>query len=82
VRLEAHRDHDLLIVGGEDHKTGQADDTRACFERVEHVARERVPEIELTHRWSGQSIETPDGLPYIGRMTDHQYTPRGSAATG
>jgi len=82
VRLEAHRDHDLLIVGGEDHKTGQADNTRACFDRVEHVARERVPEIELTHRWSGQVIETPDGLPYIGRMTDHQYAATGFCGNG
>jgi len=82
VRLEAHRDHDLLIIGGEDHKTGQADDTRARFEQVEHVARERVPEIELTHRWSGQVIQTPDGLPYIGRMTDHQYAATGFCGNG
>lgn len=82
VRLEAHRDHDLLIVGGEDHKTGQADDTRNCFERLEAIARERVPDIELTHRWSGQVIETPDGLPYIGRMTDHQYAATGFAGNG
>jgi glycine/D-amino acid oxidase-like deaminating enzyme/nitrite reductase/ring-hydroxylating ferredoxin subunit len=82
VRLEAHRDHDLLIVGGEDHKTGQADDTQACFERVEQVARERVPDIELTHRWSGQVIETPDGLPYIGQMTEHQYAATGFGGNG
>ena len=82
VRLEPHRDHDLLIVGGEDHKTGQADDTRACFERVERLARERVPDIQLTHRWSGQIIETPDGLPYIGRMTDHQYAATGFCGNG
>jgi glycine/D-amino acid oxidase-like deaminating enzyme/nitrite reductase/ring-hydroxylating ferredoxin subunit len=82
VRLEPHRDHDLLIVGGEDHKTGQADDTAACFERVEGVARERVPDIELTHRWSGQVIQTSDDLPYIGRMTDHQYASTGFCGNG
>ena len=36
-----------------------------------------VPDVDITHRWSGQVIETPDGLPYIGRTADHQY-----AATG
>lgn len=82
VRLVRGETHDVVIVGGEDHKTGQADDTRACFERVEQIARERVPDIELTHRWSGQVIEAPDGLPYIGRMTDHQYTATGFCGNG
>jgi glycine/D-amino acid oxidase-like deaminating enzyme/nitrite reductase/ring-hydroxylating ferredoxin subunit len=82
MRLEPHRDHDLLILGGEDHKTGQADDTTARYERLERFARERVPEIELTYRWSGQVIETPDGLPYIGKMTDHQYAATGFAGNG
>jgi glycine/D-amino acid oxidase-like deaminating enzyme/nitrite reductase/ring-hydroxylating ferredoxin subunit len=82
VRLEAHRDHDLLIFGGEDHKTGQTDHASACFLRLEQAARARVPEIEFTHRWSGQVIETPDGLPYIGRMTDHQYAATGFGGNG
>ena len=30
VRLDPQRDHDLVIFGGEDHKTGQATDTEAC----------------------------------------------------
>src|SRR6185312_12048861 len=33
--------HDVLIVGGEDHKTGQADDFAARFERLEAWTRER-----------------------------------------
>jgi Rieske Fe-S protein len=41
-----------------------------------------VPHIELTHRWSGQVIETPDGLPYIGRSADHQYAATGYAGNG
>jgi glycine/D-amino acid oxidase-like deaminating enzyme/nitrite reductase/ring-hydroxylating ferredoxin subunit len=82
VRLEAHRDHDVLIVGGEDHKTGQAVETGAHLAEVERVARERVPDIELTHRWSGQVIQTPDGLPYIGRMADHQYAATGFNGNG
>jgi glycine/D-amino acid oxidase-like deaminating enzyme/nitrite reductase/ring-hydroxylating ferredoxin subunit len=82
IRLEPHRDHDLLIVGGEDHKTGQVENTDECFERVEGVARERVPDIQLTHRWSGQVIETPDGVPYIGRMADHQYAATGFCGNG
>jgi len=58
---------DLLIVGGEDHKTGQADDFEERFERLEAWARERFPQIQsVDFRWSGQVLEPVDGLAFIG----------------
>jgi len=61
-------DRELLIVGGEDHKTGQADQARPRFDRLEAWARERFPMIrEVVYRWSGQVRETIDGLGFIGR---------------
>ena len=82
VRIESQRDFDLMIVGGEDHKTGQATDTDACYQRIEDAAIRMIPGIELTHRWSGQVIETPDGLPYIGSMANHQYAATGFSGNG
>ena len=82
LRVEPHRDHDVVIFGGEDHKTGQQEDTEACYRRLEEQLRAIVPDVELTHRWSGQVIETPDGLPYIGRSADHQYSATGYAGNG
>ncbi|HWM27496.1 MAG TPA: FAD-dependent oxidoreductase [Woeseiaceae bacterium] len=82
LRIDPQRDHDVVIFGGEDHKTGQVEDTEACFRRLEDRLRAMVPTIELTHRWSGQVIETPDGLPYIGRSADHQYSSTGYAGNG
>ena len=73
---------DLVIYGGEDHKTGQASDTNACYDRLERALIDRVPRISLSHRWSGQVIETPDGLPYIGRFADHQHAATGFAGNG
>jgi Rieske Fe-S protein len=46
------------------------------------MLRTRASDIELTHRWSGQVIETPDGLPYIGRMADRQLAATGFAGNG
>src|SRR5262245_46855715 len=58
---------DLLIVGGEDHKTGQAADQWERFDRLTTWARERFPIIEeIAYRWSGQVMETVDGLAFIG----------------
>jgi len=82
LRLEPLGDEDIVIFGGEDHKTGQASDTNVCFQRLEKALAAMLPDIELTHRWSGQVIETPDGLPYIGKMADHQYAATGFAGNG
>jgi Rieske Fe-S protein len=72
----------VIIVGGEDHKTGQADNTASCYERLERTLKTIAPAADVTHRWSGQVIETPDGLPYIGRSADHQYIATGFAGNG
>jgi glycine/D-amino acid oxidase-like deaminating enzyme/nitrite reductase/ring-hydroxylating ferredoxin subunit len=82
LRIDPQREHDLVILGGEDHKTGQASDTNACHTSLEQALLKKIPEIVLTHRWSGQVIETPDGLPYIGKMADHQYAATGFAGNG
>jgi len=82
LRLERDRDDDLVIFGGEDHKTGQASQTNACYQRLEATLKAMIPGIDVTHRWSGQVIETADGLPYIGQMADHQYAATGFAGNG
>ncbi len=59
---------DVLIVGGEDHKTGQAETQSHPYARLEAWARVRFPMIrEVRFRWSGQVMETIDGLAFIGR---------------
>ena len=61
-------EEDLLIVGGEDHKTGQADDTDQRHARLEAWARKRFPMMgPIEYTWSGQVMETIDGLAFIGR---------------
>jgi glycine/D-amino acid oxidase-like deaminating enzyme/nitrite reductase/ring-hydroxylating ferredoxin subunit len=82
LRVEPHRDFDFVIFGGEDHKTGQADDTNACYERLERTLMKIIPGLEPTHRWSGQVIETPDGLPYIGDTAPHQFAATGFSGNG
>jgi glycine/D-amino acid oxidase-like deaminating enzyme/nitrite reductase/ring-hydroxylating ferredoxin subunit len=68
VRIQQSGDSDVLIVGGEDHKTGQADDMAERYRRLEEWTRERFPMIEAVEfRWSGQVMEPVDGLGFIGR---------------
>lgn len=81
-RIEPQGDADVVIFGGEDHKTGQARDTNECHECLERALMSVIDDVELTHRWSGQVIETADGLPYIGETAAHQYVATGYSGNG
>lgn len=59
--------YDLLIVGGEDHKTGQKNDGRRRFKALERWTRARFRIGEIEYRWSGEVMEPIDGLAFIGR---------------
>jgi glycine/D-amino acid oxidase-like deaminating enzyme/nitrite reductase/ring-hydroxylating ferredoxin subunit len=70
VRIQPQNDTtDLLIIGGEDHKTGQyPDNDDTPFTRLEHWARENFPMIgDIKYRWSGQVQEPADGVAFIGK---------------
>ena len=61
-------DHDFLIVGGADHKSGKADDAKARYEALEAWIRNLVPDLgAVTHRWSGQVLDTIDYASFTGR---------------
>ncbi|MDQ1613390.1 MAG: hypothetical protein QOG00_3321 [Pyrinomonadaceae bacterium] len=78
--------YDVLIVGGEDHKTGQADDAEERFRRLEEWTRERFPQVEsFEFRWSGQVMEPVDGLAFIGRNPldkENVYIATGDSGNG
>jgi glycine/D-amino acid oxidase-like deaminating enzyme/nitrite reductase/ring-hydroxylating ferredoxin subunit len=61
-------DTEILLVGGEDEKTGQAEKGGRPFKKLEAWTRQRFSSIgEIVGRWSGQIIEPVDGLAHIGR---------------
>jgi len=77
---------DLLIVGGEDHKTAQASDTEERFAALDAWMRQHYPAAgALEYRWSGQVMETQDGLGFIGRNpmdADNIYVATGDSGMG
>jgi Rieske Fe-S protein len=57
-----------MIIGGEDHRTGQAGDEASRFDLIEAWARSLWPTLgKRVGFWSGQIIEPADSLAFIGR---------------
>jgi glycine/D-amino acid oxidase-like deaminating enzyme/nitrite reductase/ring-hydroxylating ferredoxin subunit len=67
VRSSHHDEREMLIVGGEDHRTGDDGHPEGRWDQLEAWARARVPDAgAVVARWSGQVMEPADGLGFIG----------------
>jgi glycine/D-amino acid oxidase-like deaminating enzyme/nitrite reductase/ring-hydroxylating ferredoxin subunit len=85
VRLARDGDQEVLIVGGEDHKTAQAFNFEERFKNLEEWTRDRFPDVrEVTDRWSGQVMEPVDAMAYIGRNPNDEnvYIATGDSGNG
>jgi glycine/D-amino acid oxidase-like deaminating enzyme/nitrite reductase/ring-hydroxylating ferredoxin subunit len=85
-RLDPSRLDEILIVGGEDHKTGQEDDADERFKRLEDWTRERFPMVKgIDFRWSGQVMEPVDYMAFIGKnpgADEHIFIATGDSGNG
>jgi glycine/D-amino acid oxidase-like deaminating enzyme/nitrite reductase/ring-hydroxylating ferredoxin subunit len=86
VRLHpATAKSDWLIVGGGDHKSGEADDADIRFAAIEAWMRNLLPRLgKETHRWSGQVMNPVDFMAFTGRNpgNDHVYVHTGDSGQG
>jgi glycine/D-amino acid oxidase-like deaminating enzyme/nitrite reductase/ring-hydroxylating ferredoxin subunit len=88
IRLEKCEgyQYEVLLVGGEDHKTGQNDNPEHSYTKLENWMRKRFPDAgRVLFRWSGHVMEPVDGLAYIGRNPmdkDNVYVVTGHSGNG
>jgi glycine/D-amino acid oxidase-like deaminating enzyme/nitrite reductase/ring-hydroxylating ferredoxin subunit len=82
LRVDRRKGFDYAIFGGHDHKTGTAKNTETIFRDVARDLLKMAPEARIDHRWSGQVIVTPDGLPYIGPNEEDQFIATGYNGNG
>jgi glycine/D-amino acid oxidase-like deaminating enzyme len=71
VRIQSVHDdnnkNDLLIIGGEDHKTGDLGyRPEDRFDKLIAWAKARFPIEDMIYRWSGQVMEPKGSLAFIG----------------
>jgi glycine/D-amino acid oxidase-like deaminating enzyme/nitrite reductase/ring-hydroxylating ferredoxin subunit len=79
IRQLPTADGELLMVGGESHKTGQAD-TAERFQRLAAWASANFEVESFEYRWATQDAIPYDSVPMIGRL--HPFTENLLVATG
>lgn len=73
VRTVKDNADEILIVGGKDHKVGQANDMKERWKELETWTRNNFKDIgEKKYEWSGQIWEPGDGIAFIGRATNNE----------
>lgn len=80
LRNQITADGELILVGGQHHKTGQGPDTVKHYEALTDFAHEIFTVENVPYRWSTQDCMTLDSLPYVGQFTLN--TPNLYVATG
>lgn len=72
IRYTPVNGEQLLIIGGEKHKTGQGIDTMKHYEALEAFAEEVFGIKDYAYRWSAQDLITVDNLPFIGQFSSER----------
>lgn len=85
MRTCINGDSELLIVGGEHHKTGHGTDLHEHYEALRKFAQSSFDVIDIPYRWSAQDYTAMDEIPITGHLTsrkDRIYLATGFAKWG
>lgn len=69
LRSQRYEDGEMILVGGEHHKTGSEEHTSIHYENLGKYANETFDVQEVLYRWSTQDCMTVDDVPYVGYLT-------------
>ncbi|QQD12744.1 FAD-dependent oxidoreductase [Sphingobacterium sp. UDSM-2020] len=85
-RKATYQNQNILLVGGQDHKTGQHPNPEFNFVILEAFVRKHYAVEEVVYRWSSQYYDSTDGLPYIGyfpgKKSKQQFVATGYSGNG
>lgn len=84
IRKTYNGNEAVAIGQGDTHYTGRRENMHECFENITSFINDEVGVDKILARWSAQDYETPDGIPFIGRIgkNSHIYVAAGFAKWG
>ncbi|WP_409367151.1 FAD-dependent oxidoreductase [Lysinibacillus sp. 38-6] len=68
IRTTTINDEHYLLLGGANHIAGETAHTEPYYDAIQNEMKVHFGQEPL-YRWSAQDIETPDMVPYVGRIT-------------
>ena len=71
VRPHPTGDQSLVLVGGQNHRTGHAENEFERYRKLEREARSKFDVESIEYRWSTQDYTSVDGVPFVGRLAPH-----------
>jgi glycine/D-amino acid oxidase-like deaminating enzyme/nitrite reductase/ring-hydroxylating ferredoxin subunit len=85
VRPQPNADESLVLLGGQNHRTGHGGSTIQRYRTLEREARARFDVESIEYRWSTQDYVSVDGVPFVGKHVpwgDHVYVATGFGGWG
>lgn len=80
LRSLKHGDDEIVLIAGENHRTGSEVKTNVHYDNLSKFAKETFDLQGILYRWSTQDYITADNVPYAGYLTSK--TSRVFTATG
>src|SRR5699024_1508437 len=72
LRSVTINDEEMVLVIGENHKTGQGKDTTEYYQALSDFGEHVFNWEKISYRWSAQDLTTLDKVPYIGEITSNE----------
>ncbi len=73
-RIQRTSEGDMVMLGGESHRTGNGKSTFPHYAALEHYAKILYKDPRILYRWSTQDCIPLDNVPYIGHYSDNTET--------
>ena len=82
MRVDRVDGHAEIVLGGHDRQPSRRSGDRQAFDALDATLTSRFPGARVTHQWTGQIVESHDGLPCIGEVGTRRFTATGFGHNG
>lgn len=82
LRVDRYDEHVEFILGGHDRDRSSRGEERLSFASMASTLSECFSDLAITHQWTGQVIESHDGLPCIGEVGARRFAATGFGDNG